>query len=310
MLALLGIFIVSFLIVFLSIPAFIRKMFALGYTVIDQYKSNKPRVANMGGLVILAGVVGSVISALLLTGYSEQLLVVYYMVVFSSLLGFVDDLRNLNRAIKIFLPFLLVLSISIVARDPVVWLGFFSINLGMFYPYIIAPIYVMVVSNLINMHSGYNGLAIGLSSILFFFSSLKVYMTQGPDSLILIAPMFGAILAFWYYDRYPSKVFLGNSGSFMIGVALGSFLILNKLELFGVVALLPHIVNFLMYVVWKIKNVGEVKFGSLRSDGTLIVPNNLTLKWFLPYYFKLNEKQATTLMYLLTTIFCAAALLL
>ncbi len=304
---------VSFLIVFLSMPAFIRKMFALGYTVLDQYKLNKPRVANMGGLVILAGVIGSVISALLLTGYSEQLLVVYYIVTFSSLLGLVDDLRNLNRAVKIFLPFLVALSISIVARDPNVWLGFFSVNLGIFYPYLIAPVYVMVVSNLINMHSGYNGLAIGLSSILFFFSSLKSYMLHGPDSLdslILIAPMFGAILAFWYYDRYPSKIFLGNSGSFMIGIALGAFLVLNKLELFGVVTLFPHIVNFLMYVVWKIKKVGEVKFGRLRSDGTLIVPNNLTLKWFLPYYFRLNEVQATALMYLVTTIFCAVALLL
>ncbi len=301
---------VSFLIVFLSMPAFIRKMSALGYTVLDQYKPSKPQVANMGGLLILAGVIGSVISALLLTGYSEQLLVVYYIVTFSSLLGLVDDLRNLNRAVKIFLPFLVALSISIVARDPNVWLGFFSVNLGIFYPYLIAPVYVMVVSNLINMHSGYNGLAIGLSSILFFFSSLKSYMLYGSDSLILIAPMFGAIVAFWYYDRYPSKIFLGNSGSFMIGIALGSFLVLNKLELFGVVALFPHIVNFLMYVIWKIKKIGEVKFGRLRSDGTLIVPNNLTLKWFLPYYFRLNERQATALMYLVTTVSCAVALLL
>ncbi|NYZ79534.1 UDP-N-acetylglucosamine-1-phosphate transferase, partial [Candidatus Micrarchaeota archaeon] len=273
-------------------------MFSKGYTVVDQYKSDKPRVANIGGIVILAGVIVSVILAQLVLGYSKELIIIYSIVILFFAFGLTDDLININRALKIFIPFFLALPISLVARDTAVWLGFFSINLGAFYLYIIAPVYVMVVSNLINMHSGYNGLAIGLSSILLFFSAIKAYLVKGPESLLLAAPMLGAMIAFWYYDRYPSKIFLGNSGSLPMGAALGVFLIANKLELFGVIALFPHIINFLMYVVWKIKKIGEVKFGKLRSDGTLIVPNNLTLKWFFPYYFRLTEIQATSICYL------------
>lgn len=305
-----GMFAVSFFIVLLITPFFIRKMHEMGYTVLDQYKQNKPKIADMGGLVILFGIIGSLLFTQILLASYQTLTLLYAILSFFFLFGFIDDLMNFNRAVKILLPFLLALPISSVINDTNIWLGFFIINLGVFYTYLIAPTYVMVVSNLVNMHSGYNGLATGLSSILFFFAALKSYLLYGPESILLILPIFGAVLAFWYYDKYPSKIFLGNSGSLIIGAALGAFLVLNKLELFGVVALLPHIVNFLMYVVWKIKKVGEVKFGKTRKDGSLIVPNNLTFKWFFPYYFRLTEAQATGLMYLITTIFCTIALIL
>ena len=74
--------------------------------------------------------------------------------------------------------------------------------------------------------------------------------------------------------------------------------------------LIPHTVNFLMYVYWKIKKYPAVKFGKVREDGTLEVPNPLTLKWVLPYYYRLTEKQATYAMFLLTSVFCILGILL
>ena len=61
--------------------------------------------------------------------------------------------------------------------------------------------------------------------------------------------------------------------------------------------------NFLMYIVWKIKKLGDVKFGKLRRDGTLVVPNPWTLKWVFPYYFRLTEHQSMWILYLITTFF-------
>lgn len=59
-----------------------------------------------------------------------------------------------------------------------------------------------------------------------------------------------------------------------------------------------------MYVYWKIRKIGEIKFGRLRDDGTIEVPNPWTLKWLFPYYFRLTEHQAMWIMYLITTLFC------
>jgi len=95
----------------------------------------------------------------------------------------------------------------------------------------------------------------------------------------------------------------------MLGAGLGGLIVLNNLEIFGVIILIPHITNFLMYVVWKIKKVGDVKFGVIRSDGTLEVPNALTMKWVLPYFYRLTEPQTTVILYGLTAFFGVLGLL-
>jgi len=52
-----------------------------------------------------------------------------------------------------------------------------------------------------------------------------------------------------------------------------------------------------------IKKLGELKFGEVRDDGTIKVPNPWTLKWTCPYYLRLTEHQSMWIMYILTTIF-------
>jgi len=71
-----------------------------------------------------------------------------------------------------------------------------------------------------------------------------------------------------------------------------------------------------MYVYWRLMHRRHpedgrwkiAKFGHVRDDGTLEVPNCLTLKWVLPYYHRVTEKQAVLAMYTLTILFCVVAL--
>jgi UDP-N-acetylglucosamine--dolichyl-phosphate N-acetylglucosaminephosphotransferase len=46
----------------------------------------------------------------------------------------------------------------------------------------------------------------------------------------------------------------------------------------------------------------------VREDGTLEVPNPFTLKWVLPYYFGMTERQTVLAMYALTLPFCVLGL--
>jgi UDP-N-acetylglucosamine--dolichyl-phosphate N-acetylglucosaminephosphotransferase len=78
----------------------------------------------------------------------------------------------------------------------------------------------------------------------------------------------------------------------------------------GFIMLIPHTINFLMYVYWRVKKYPQVKFGKTRDDGTLEVPNNLTLKWVLPYYFRVTEKQSTYAMFAVTAVFCVIGILI
>jgi len=306
----LPVFAMSFFAVLFLGPKFIRGLKKRGHVVSDNYKPGQPAVANMGGLLILSGVLASLIIAQFLVESVSTLLIFYFVAITFAIFGLIDDLLVMGRFWKMVLPFFLALPIALLNIDTTFWLVVTQVELGILFSLIIAPLYVMIVANLVNMHAGYNGLASGLTLIMLCFVELKVFMETGLANMIYIMPLLGALAAFFYFNKYPSRIFLGNCGSLFLGSILGGLLILNNLEIFGVILLIPHIANFLMYVVWRIRKVGEVKFGRIRKDGTLEVPNQLTMKWFFPYHFRLTEQQATFALFILTSIFGVIGLVL
>jgi len=296
------IFGVSFVTAFLVAPKLGERLRATGYVARDYYKRDKPMVPTMGGLIILTGILASLLLAQFFVSSVQSLFILYFIVLTFTLLGLVDDLVDVGRKLKVVLPYFMALPVALLSRDTTLCLGFLKLNLGALYTFVVAPVYVMVVSNLVNMHAGYNGLAVGLSTILLSFVGIAAWLKYGAAEVVYLMPVLGATLAFFFYNRYPSRIFEGNCGNFMLGSALGALLIFYNFELFGVIILLPHIINFLMYVVWRIRGIGEIKFGEVREDGSLKVPNPLTLKWLLPYYWKVTEPQAVLAMYMLTAI--------
>ena len=63
------------------------------------------------------------------------------------------------------------------------------------------------------------------------------------DGLLLCACLLGPVLALYYYNRYPSRVFSGDVGSLSIGAALGAVAVLGQLEVVTIVAFTPQIMN-------------------------------------------------------------------
>ncbi|MCC7571868.1 MAG: UDP-N-acetylglucosamine-1-phosphate transferase [Candidatus Methanofastidiosum sp.] len=293
---------VSFLITFFLIPRFIQKLIEEGHVVKDYYKINKPIVPSMGGLPILMGVLSSLIILQIIFPQVEELLIFYFVIFIYAIFGLVDDLVDVGRKIKLIAPFFLAFPIALLNLDTSLSLIFIEIELGILFSYIIAPLYVMVVSNLVNMHSGFNGVSGGVTTILLAFSAIGSFIKYDYNGLIYVAPILGAMIAFMYFNKYPSKIFLGNIGTLMIGASLGGFIIFQNMEIFGVIILIPHIINFLMFVYWKIRRYPHIKFGEIDEKGTLHVPNNLTVKWFFPYYFPMTEKKAIILCYLFSIL--------
>lgn len=300
---------VSFLVTFFLIPKFIRMLKQEGHVVKDYYKLKETFVPTMGGLPILMGVLSSLIILQLIFPDVKNLLIFYFVIFIYAVFGLVDDLVNVGRKIKLVAPFFLAFPIALLNLDTNLSLFIIEIELGILYSYIVAPLYVMVVSNLINMHSGFNGVSGGTTTILLISSAIASFIKYGFTGLIYVAPILGAMIAFMYFNKYPSRIFLGNIGTLMVGASLGGFIIFQNLEIFGVIILIPHIINFLMFVYWKIRGYPHIKFGKVRPDGTLEVPNNLTVKWFLPYYYPMTEKKAIVFCYIFSIISGIAGLL-
>lgn len=300
---------VPFLITWLIMPYMIRKLTASGYTVRDYYKKNNKKVPTKGGLVILIVTMFTVSLSAFFDELPESNFKILVVLALFGLFGVLDDMIDIGRPAKLILLYFCSLPLVYIPFNSSPYFSnIFSFlgdpNNSALYLYFIIPVYVLVTSNLVNMHSGFNGLASGTSLIVLITLLLKSLLIGSIDNIIVIVGLTGAILGYFWYNRYPSKIFWGNIGSLTSGAAIGIIIVLQGFLISGFIILIPHTINFLMYVYWRIKKLPLIKFGKRREDGTLEVPNPLTLKWVLPYYYQVTEKQATRAMYAVTAVFC------
>jgi len=330
---------VAFLLTYYTLPMAIRKSKKTGHVVVDRYKPSLPEIPNQGGVVLLFTVFLTLISISfwfrLVHHFSDSsalpqdLLVVDMAIMLVAIMfavyGIIDDLIDLGHRTKIVLPLFFSYPLLAIITHNHITLPFFGkilfsdsfelpifgeVQYFLFYHAILVPIFIIVIPNLVNMHSGFNGLQTGLSSIILFTILVKSLLDDRTEALLVPSVMLGAMLALWLFNRYPARILEGNIGSLFVGSTIGCVLIVQGYLLFGFVIFIPHIVDFLLFFYIRVKKGCFMKFGSLRPDGTIEAPDPFKMKFLLPYYFRMTEKQVVYCQYGFTGIFCALGLLL
>lgn len=76
--------------------------------------------------------------------------------------------------------------------------------------------WIVLVMNAMNLIDGVDGLASGTAITLLACVSLLL-----PTPSPMVLPLMAALIAFWCYNWHPASVFLGDSGSYLIGFCLG-----------------------------------------------------------------------------------------
>ena len=339
-------FILSFFGTNYALPHSIRKLKESNYLARDMYKKVKIFIPTNAGIIVLftsflAISITPLFSRLFLriidldivsTDFSIESISLLLVVSIFSIYGLVDDLVDIGRIPKFVLPLFFSYPLIAVVSPNELWIpfsGHFDLNqnFGWWITYndlfrvFVIPIYIMVVANLVNMHSGYNGLQSGLSIILLLTITVKTYLDGNFSLIFPIGAFLGGMIAFWRFNRFPARVFEGNIGSLLFGSLIGCVIVIQEYWWFGFFILLPHTFNFILWIYWLVmmradpSNYLETtglhqKFGSIRGDGTLNVPNYLTLKWMPNYFFSLNEYQSVLTMYSITLMFCFLGLII
>lgn len=307
-------------------PSILRKLTKTGFVRPDKYKKGKNATfVTMAGIAMLVGILVSLsLSQILMISQDllGKLFIFYFIVMVYALYGIYDDLFGsadgdshfFSRYNKIILIFILSFPVASLITDTYISVFGLGLELGWVYALIIAPFYIMVIANLINVHAGYNGLITGTSWLILLSIIIKGFMLSGLDNILFLLPVFGALTGFIPYNLFPAKAHDGNVGAFMLGGAIGASLLALNLEWFGVFIFIPHIINFLMDT-WTlvIKKKKDVKFGHIRDDGTIQAPPTMkykSLKFLIVSWFRLTEPQATRWLWLLTAIFCALGIII
>lgn len=137
-------------------------------------------------------------------------------------LGFWDDLKWKHISTrKPLLKFFFLVLCSLLSA---LILYFCGIRFFLF-PFL-APIYIFVFINAVNYQDGIDGQAGVLSLISLFGICVMSLLSANNFSLIISLSFLGAVLGFLLYNFPPAKIFMGDSGAYLLGFALALLLII------------------------------------------------------------------------------------
>ena len=247
------------------------------------------------------------------------------------LVGFVDDVVDLRWSVKIALS-LWALGPLLVAYTGSTWIvlpGFARstlgnvIDLGLLYHVYMATFSVFC-TNAINIYAGINGLEVGQSIVIgvavlihSLLEAADAPLARAEANLLaasLVTPFLAVSLGLYVYNRYPSKVFIGDSYTYFAGQVLGMCGILGHFPKTLVLFFLPQLANFILSLpqLFRIIPCPRHRVPRLNVDTGLMeaTPNLTLINAWLYAWGPRREDQLVNELLLLQVASCAFGFLI
>ena len=290
-------FVVAFVVSMLFAPGMISalKRRRVGQTISsDGPESHKPKAGTptMGGLIIIAGILGGALFIGWLYGKPENsltnrndaslvnLFAVLLLTLAYAVLGIVDDyltihpvhgVRGIASKPKSVVQFLLAVAFVMWLKDhtpggflPALDIAGVTVLSGWLY-WAFCVLFIAGMANFVNITDGLDGLVSGLTAIAiaaFVTVVLLLPPHRGMESTTLISLLIavaGACVAFLWFNTNPAKVFMGDTGALAIGVALPAASIVMHREVLmivvGLVFVLDGLSTALQWAVFKFTRI-------------------------------------------------------
>ena len=203
----------------------------------------KQGTPTMGGIFFIP--VGIIIINILYFSKEDYktILALSFVILFFMLIGCIDDFlslkKQLNTGLKSnqkiilqslisFIFIIICASYNLLSHN--VQIANTTINIGnLIYP---LGIFVLLAeSNSTNLTDGLDGLLSGCSVLIFTGLAINILLENSSNASTL-APlcivMAGACMGFLFLNKYPAKLFMGDSGSLAIGASLGGIALISN----------------------------------------------------------------------------------
>jgi UDP-N-acetylglucosamine--dolichyl-phosphate N-acetylglucosaminephosphotransferase len=220
-------------------------------------------------------------------------------------MGLLDDWMDLKWRYKAFMPLIAALPLMYLtlanplARTSISLPLIGMIEFGEAYYFVVIPLIVMIVTNTVNQLGGLNGLETVCPAII-----LIGLMALSPSHLIL---MLGPLI-FWLIlagFNFQGKLFVGNSGSFAIGMTVASFAVITDLKLPLLISIIPYVVNssLILLTIFFAKKRAKVSLDGKK----LVSDSRRSLVTLITYRRPLTERQVVAIISLLVVFFTLVA---
>ena len=238
---------VSMLLSFALTPLVKRLAYKIGAVDIpkDKRRMHDHPIPRLGGLAIF---IGFVITVLAFAQPDRQLRGILLGACLIVAVGVVDDSHPLGAGIKFIL--------QIVAALIAVWHGVIIQTIANPLPFLggeywdfgvmavpITVIWIVAVTNSVNLIDGLDGLADGVSTIAALTMLVITLLLQNMEMAIICAALVGACVGFIPYNRNPAKMFMGDTGATFLGYMLATVSVTGLFKLYAIISfIVPFII--------------------------------------------------------------------
>ena len=221
-------FITSFALTFLAIPPIINVAKKKGLVDIpDERRSHSEITPSLGGVAIFAGTIFSVILWTPFNVFGElQYILCAFIIIF--LIGVKDDIDPISPGKKMLGQILAAGIIVLKAKVKLTsFYGIFGIyDLPEFWSIALSIFTIIVIINAFNLIDGINGLSGSIALLISMILGYWFFKIGRVEIAIVAFALSGSIIGFLKYNITPAKIFMGDTGSLLLGLVCSILTIL------------------------------------------------------------------------------------
>ena len=205
----------------------------------DARRMHKKPIPRLGGLASYGGVLCSI---LIFGQLDETMLCVLLGAAIIVALGIFDDVLALGAKLKFVVQIVaaaipvcigdlqigLFTNLNPLSDTPFVHLGILAVP--------VTIIWIVGITNAVNLIDGLDGLAVGVSSIAAITMLAVALLTGNMPIAITMAALAGACIGFMPYNLNPAKIFMGDTGSTFLGYMLATVSIMGLFKFYAVIS--------------------------------------------------------------------------
>ncbi|MBD6615577.1 undecaprenyl/decaprenyl-phosphate alpha-N-acetylglucosaminyl 1-phosphate transferase [Komarekiella sp. 'clone 1'] len=246
-------FLLAWLVTWRLIPT-VRK-FALRVGWADQPNArrlNREPLPNAGGLAIYAGVIAALVLASLLRPIELQNVLAQVLTILLGgsilvLVGFIDDQFGLPPSVRLWAQ--IITALLLVANGISIKVAF-GTPIDSLLSMSLTVLWVVGITNAINLMDGMDGLAGGISFITAMsLLGVSAQFDNRAAATLVLAALGGGALGFLRHNFHPSRIIMGDAGAYFFGYVLAATSILGRLQQNTVYALIPTVLFLLLPVL-------------------------------------------------------------
>ncbi|WP_069999934.1 phospho-N-acetylmuramoyl-pentapeptide-transferase [Cellulosilyticum sp. I15G10I2] len=271
---------------------------------IKELHKNKQNTLTMGG-VVMNGVL--LIMSVAYYLINKEILWINLFIILYGALGFIDDYIKVKKVkdgvtarlklvgltlISILTVIYLIYSNEIITTIAIPFINN-NFKLHIIVYSLMMILLLVVTTNSVNITDGLDGLALGISSIILIFISVVAWQSGKNDVLYSAMIILGTCLGSLIYNKYPAKIFIGDTGALFLGGAIAIFMIALNIPVWSMLVLIV--------CLWEMLTV-IIQLASIKLTGKKVFK-------IAPYHHHLEkcgwkETEIVYTFWLITGVFC------